>query len=55
MQLLRETPDITSTSCLSDVEYKLQNDPRYMAVDADNRQKWFNEYVNDMVLGLHYF
>ncbi|KAL4235974.1 hypothetical protein ACF0H5_004362 [Mactra antiquata] len=49
MQLLRETPDITSTTRLSDVEHKIDSDPRYQAVDADARQRWFNEYVDDML------
>ncbi|XP_060604244.1 band 4.1-like protein 3 [Ruditapes philippinarum] len=49
MQLLRETPDITSTSRLEDVEHKINHDPRYKAVDKDARQAWFKEYVDDMV------
>ena len=49
MQLLRETPDITSTSKLEDVEHKINHDPRYKAVDTDARKAWFKEYVDDMV------
>lgn len=49
MQLLRETPEITSTSRFEDVEHKINHDPRYKAVDSDARKQWFKEYVDDMV------
>ncbi|XP_053395088.1 uncharacterized protein LOC123524192 isoform X3 [Mercenaria mercenaria] len=49
MQLLRETPDITSTSRLEDVEHKISHDPRYKAVDKSARRKWFKEYVDDLL------
>lgn len=50
MQLLRETPDITSQSKLPEVKHKIDRDPRYKAVDSDRtRQKWFREYTDDMV------
>ena len=49
-QLLRETPDITSTSKLNDVRHKIDHDPRYKAVGSEEKkQKWFKEYTDDMV------
>lgn len=50
MQLLRETPDITSRSKFDDVKHKIDKDPRYKAVGSDSRrQKWFKEFTDDMV------
>ncbi|KAH3783391.1 hypothetical protein DPMN_161328, partial [Dreissena polymorpha] len=49
-QLLRETPDITSTSQLDDVRIIIAKDPRYINVPTEQkRQQWFDEYIQNLM------
>ncbi|XP_052274241.1 protein 4.1-like isoform X5 [Dreissena polymorpha] len=49
-QLLRETPDITSTSQLDDVRIIMAKDPRYINVPTEQkRQQWFDEYIQNLM------
>ena len=48
MQLLADTPDITRDSKWADVKHKIDQDPRYQAVDSSHqREDWFKEYVKN--------
>jgi len=50
MQLLADTPSITSYSHYPDVREDISHDPRFQNVDSEEqRQAYFDEHINNMV------
>jgi hypothetical protein len=55
MHLLRETQTIQSRWTWPQAREEIKNDPRFQAVNSeDQREHWFNEYIQDLV-SVHFY